>query len=100
MHLNIFDRERLSHGPKSLKIVVVVVVATFVQVLHQIHEVLVLSRVLHQLHEVLVLSIVLHQIHEVLVLALVLHHLHEVLLLSNVSNFERKSFSKMSHKVS
>ena len=83
MHLNIFDRERLSHGPKSLKIVVVVV-PTFVQVLHQIHEVLVLSIVLHHLHEVLVFSIVLHQLHEVLVLSIVLQQNHGVLVLSLV----------------
>ena len=40
--------------------------ATFVQLLHQIHEVLVLSIVLHELHGVLVLSLVLHHLHEVL----------------------------------
>ena len=79
----VVDRERLSHGPKSLKIVVLVL-ATFVQVLHHINEILVLSIVLHQIHEVLVMSLVLHQIHEVLVLSLVLHQLHEVLVLSLV----------------
>ena len=42
----------ISHGPISLKIVVVVlVVATFVQILHLFHEVLVLFIELHRIHE-------------------------------------------------
>ena len=49
----IFDRERISHGPTSLKIVLVVLVlvATFVQILHLFHEVLVLFIELHRIHE-------------------------------------------------
>ena len=46
----IFDRERISHGPTSLKIVLVLV-ATFVQILHLFHEVLVLFIELHRIHE-------------------------------------------------
>ena len=59
-HLNVFDRESNSHGPKSLKI------TDFSIVLHLLHEVLVFSIVLHGLYEVLVLSIVFHGLHEVL----------------------------------
>ena len=46
----LFDRERISHGPTSLKIVLVLVV-TFVQILHLFHEVLVLFIELHRIHE-------------------------------------------------
>ena len=59
-HLNVFDRESNSHGPKSLKI------TDFVQVLHQMHQ------ILHGKNEVLVFSIVLHLLHEVLVFSIVL----------------------------
>ena len=42
----------MHHGSTSLKIVVVVlVVATFVQILHLFHEVLVLFIELHRIHE-------------------------------------------------
>ena len=56
--VTVFDRERISHGPTSLKIVVLVIVlvvlvlvATFVQILHLFHEVLVLFIELHRIHE-------------------------------------------------
>ena len=52
--VTVFDRERISHGPTSLKIVVlvlVVLVATFAQILHLFHEVLVLFIELHRIHE-------------------------------------------------
>ena len=52
--VTVFDRERISHGPTSLKIVVlvfVVLVATFVQILHLFHEALVLFIELHRIHE-------------------------------------------------
>ena len=49
--VTVFDRERISHGPTSLKIVVLVLVATFVQILHLFHEVLVLFIELHRIHE-------------------------------------------------
>ena len=50
-NVSIFDRESISHGPTSLKIVVLVVlVATFVQVLHGKHQ------ILHRKHEVLIFS--------------------------------------------
>ena len=75
----LFDRESISHGPKSLKIVGDLV-ATFVQVFHRKHQLLhqiQKDQVLHGKHQVLHEKYqVLHGKYQVLVLFKVLHSMN------------------------